>query len=385
MNGNHSVITSTVVHFTVSLFRTQNKGFSIQFTKDGDGVGQHHCDFKSYMAVHTLVDGFRQLLKSGGNAALAAPLLHSVGVEMFYLWLQPFWSAIENAMVAERQLCLTVVADSAEILNLPWELLRWPDDVVLGLDSRTVLRRRVCPGSGSALVEQDRQKPSPSVPPPPGFPPVADSPLAVLRVPPSPLTMLLVSSQPEGLHRADTANDLKRVLTRFEKCEKPLENISLHHAATATRGALQQAVQRSKPEIVWLHGPALIRGEQGFFGFEDEEGGVDIRSAKEIFQELFTLYDLSLVIVTGREKQAPPPVAAIGALCQGFVALGTAAALAWPSGADDPFFSDFLYTFLHNVSRGETLDQAVRQARQTIQPACDRLGYPAWVLPALYA
>lgn len=352
-------------YLDIAILRTHDKGFISTLYKDGQPTGSHTCSFGSYQAVHTLVDGLRQLLKSVGNAQLAAPLLHSVGVELFHLWLAPFWSAIDQTVGLDRcSVFLTVVADAPEVLNLPWELLKWPSGVMLGLDSGINLRRRP-----SRYLDH-------AVPPPESCP--------QLTITSAPLKILCMVSAPTGFNNCDAAQEMA---TFFHAMQPSLENVFFvfNSVSTATREALIKQIQQLKPHIVYLSGPTLIRGEQGFFCFEDERGQADIRSATEIVEEIFVNSGVPMVIIGGRELSAPPPVAAVGALCQAFVFHGIDWALAWPSTPSEPFFKAFMLAFLQNASHAVNVERSIQMARQTIQPDCAAQGYPAWLLPVLYA
>lgn len=360
--------TETYLELTVR--PAQDKDFNVTLTILGQPSHSEHChtcSFRSYQVVHTLVDGFRQLLKSGGHATLAAPLLHSVGIELFHVWLAPFWPIIEKTWQRHRSLFLTVVADTPEVLNLPWELLQWPDGVLLGLDARVALRRR--PSRYPGAIHR------PALPP---------------RLTPifSPLKILYMVSSPTGFDRGDALTTLEAFFREMENHLGHLHRIEVVQVSSATSVALKQYLHQYQPSMVYLTGPTLIRGEQGFFGFEDENGQADILSATEMVKDIFdngSTPMVPMVIIAGRAAAAPPPVAAVGALCQAFVFQGMDLALAWPNKLSDPFSSAFFRAFLQDGVEGVIVDQAIQRARQTIQPDCERTGYPAWVLPALYA
>ncbi|MBF0459802.1 MAG: CHAT domain-containing protein [Magnetococcales bacterium] len=350
------------------IVRTQGQGrpFQVTWVQDGCPRVCHTCSTPAYQAVHFLVDGFRHGWQEGEGEAARLPashdttrqqlLLDSVGVELFHLWLAPFWFELEPILARQQAVVLTIVANSPEVLNLPWEVLQWPDGVLLGLDERVALRRRSL-GDG-ALPQLS----------------------GAMRVA-APLKILFMASAPDGFNQA-VDRDFSQWVSWGTGCRPPVQCAVLQ---TATVAALQQRLQQFQPQVLYLTGPVLISGEQGFFGFVDEAGQADIRSAREMATEILLDSGVHLVILAGREPNRPPPIAAVAALCQGWVGQGVAWALAWPGLLTDPFSSDFFHVFLHNLQGGATLDQAVRRARCAIQPGRVRTGYPAWVLPVLYA
>ncbi len=365
------ILAETALELTILRTQGRERAFLVTLVGNGPSRAGHLVSAPSWQAVHLLVDGFRQLFKAvpagAGEDALSTPsrsgrvqslLLHSVGVELFHLWLAPFWSAIEAGLRGRPPLVLTVVSDVPEILNLPWELLHCPDGPLLGLDERVALRRRPVGGWSDG-----------------------GSDAAGESLDPGCLRVLLLSSAPGGF-QGEAENSFARFLLPAAEEQPP---IAFSVVQRATRAEWHRSLERVRPHLVYLTGPALISGERGFFGFEDEQGQADPRSADELAEALCADGDLLLVVVAGRERGRPPPVAAVGALCQGLVGHGVARALAWPGLLTDPLSGAFFQALLHTMRMGATIDQAICRARCAVQPDCERAGYPAWVLSALYA
>ncbi|MBF0583351.1 MAG: hypothetical protein HQL80_03850 [Magnetococcales bacterium] len=354
------------------------RNWSVHLVVNGRHLASHTPSDDTCRAVHGLVDGVRQLLKQQvpwlpGQPQTAPPpdiqnrrlLLHSVGVELFHLWLAPCWDDIQPLLVANPSICLTLQSNTADVLNIPWELLQWPDGTLLGLDPRILFRRRLL----GALP------PSPAC-------------HSTLAAPATPLTVLFAVASPVEL--TTTATDEVGFSTPFVSLLSPPPTadpalLSCTVMQHATYPMLQQYVHSIRPQLVCLAGPALISGEQGFFGFEEKDGHADIRSGPEIAAGIFANSGVTLTMIVGREANRPPPVAAVAALCQGLVSRQENLAMGWPSSGADPFFSAFLWTFLHNLATDVSVDQAIFMARQAIYPACAQMGHPAWVLPVLYA
>ena len=318
------------------------------------------------MAVHALVDGVRQILKSGGHATLAPAMLHGVGVELFYLWLHPFWPHIEAVIRHRRLVAFTVITDIPEIVNLPWALLQWPHGAVLGLDQQVALRLRARPDVATAVQV-----------------PVHLSQGACQG---APWKVLFMHATPaEFCDTCDTADGAMDVALRSYAARHHRDTLSCAVVPDSTADALKRSLSRFRPHILFLTGPVFIRGEQGFFGFADRARQADVLSATEMVRDIFGCHPPGMVVVVGRGVGRSPPVAATGAVCQTLVLRGVSRALAWPSRAGDAFMIDFFRAFLHDVAGGVTWDHAVQRARCAIQPACATVGDPVWVLPALYA
>ncbi|MBF0160646.1 MAG: CHAT domain-containing protein [Magnetococcales bacterium] len=353
---------TAVVRLDLTIVRGQASGFLVTLTRDGVSLPGHRVAVSSYRALHLLVDGVRQLLKVGeehspvvGRAgAEPSLLLHSVGVELFHLWLAPFWEALAPLVSSAQPVCLTLLADVPDLLNLPWELLQWPDGTLLGVDARFILRRSPLAVRHPAERAQERLQPAP-------------------------LRILWVSSRPVQHAMGSREAERAKLLSLHADAERCVTFL-----ASPTRAALRQAVQEQRPHGVVLSGPTLISGTQGFFVFEEEDGSGDPCSATEMATTLFVDSGVVMVVVIGRERQHPPPVAAAAAVCQGLLLGGVALALASPTLLTDPFSGVFFHLFLHNLRGGTTVDQAAGRARCAIRPDCEQMGYPAWLLPVLY-
>ncbi|MEO5353406.1 MAG: CHAT domain-containing protein [Magnetococcus sp. XQGC-1] len=338
--------------------------FHLQLLQDGQVCASHTLSRPACHTFFALVDGFRQLCKPGGESTSPRSpsvageghrqlLLQSLGVELFHLWMAPLWSAMAGALSGPQSLVLTIVSNAPDILNIPWELLCGPDGRVSGWAGRVLLRRRPMACADALDWSEGGSLPGP-------------------------LRILFASAAPTGFHWVDEEK-FRAVLPLQAAHPRPVV------LQAVTRRALQSHLQAVKPHLLYLTGPALISGEQGFFAFADEEGQADVCSAAELAQEILAISPRSLVVVAGREEGRPPPVAAVAAICQGLVSHGVERALAWPTLLTDPFSGDFLGTFLYNARDGATVDQAIDQARRAIQPGCEQVACPAWALPVLYA
>ena len=341
----------------INIIRTKDKRYRVTLLERGHRLAEHVGSDSDYRGVHGLADGFRQLLKSGGQSRLAAPLLHSVGIELFHVWLAPLWAEINKRRFLNSIVYLILESNVPEILNLPWELLQWPNGVVLSLDPSLFFRRRlrhpVFSPQWSVCHDLPAQRP---------------------------LKVLWMSASPSGFNRGYADGDWADFFQTIS-----CEGVLFQRVQPATVHAFKQRMQAFEPHIVYWDGAALIRGEQGFFVFEDDEGQADILSATEITQTVFAHQEISMLILSGREPNHASPVAATAALCQTFFWGGVDLVLAWPIRLTEPFFRLFFQALLQNAASGVGIDLAIQRAREVLRPECEIRGFPNWTLPVLYA
>ena len=313
-----------------------------------------------YRALHDLVDGYRQLLKTEGHPDLAPMALDSLGVELFHLLLSPFWSDVEGVLETAGAAALVIASDNPEIHLLPWELAKPPSGPLLGLDPRLALRRSAHPGAGEAL--------------PALFAPI-DPPLRVLF-------MACAPTNSGRFDHVDETNAMIAVLSEMGAA------ITMETPISGTFADLSEAVERFCPHVVHLSGPALIKGERGFFGFEDASGEADILAAEELAQGLpleSPPQHVPLFILSGRDPDRPPPSAALGVLAQGMAGDAIPLTLSWPVTLTDPAAAALARTFYQSLAAGSLPDAALLAARQALLATSTASGRPDWTLPVFHA
>ncbi|MBF0620326.1 MAG: tetratricopeptide repeat protein [Magnetococcales bacterium] len=309
-----------------------------------------------YQLLRPLVDSLRQLLKEPGNAEMVQDAVTSVGIEMFDLWLGELWSEVESRIQPNRPRLLSFASEIAEVLNLPWELIRPPSSSSLGFNPSYGIRRMPNVGQEPARC---------CVIPPP-------RPLRVLALAAAPLDQLGIDFDAEllGLRRAVGRAGRDAV---FYACE------------TGSIETLKQDIHRFQPHIVQLIGHSMVRGGQGHFCFEDESGQSDVYTGQSLAKDLFAGSGVQMVCVSGRVAGKPATIAASGAMCQDLVKHGLPLALAWGDTLIAPAGARFAEAMYSAIASDHVVDRALTQARQTVQDICNAQGYPGWILPALYS
>jgi tetratricopeptide (TPR) repeat protein len=349
------------IQLTLAITRNGEIGtaFTVQLSADGEPVAEETTvDEKLYRTVHNLAEGCRQLLKIGGNPSLSSDAITSISTELFATWLQPFWKQTKKLLKKNpNQPChITITSNVTEVLFLPWELLQFPDGTIPSLDNNFGMRR--LPASS---IQAARCCPT---------------------LPPGPLKVLFMASTPTNSGEIDFAAE-ERALR--QSLESSGADICLEVADSGTYGEIQAIIHQFQPHLVHLVGPALIKNESGYFGFEDEIGNADIRIASEMADELFKHSGVQGVIISGRDKSRPSPVAALGAVSVKLVELGIPLSLAWGESLTSSFGSAFIQTLYSSLAVGDTIDQALAKSRRTILKECEKTGYPGWILPMLFA
>ncbi|MBF0456103.1 MAG: tetratricopeptide repeat protein [Magnetococcales bacterium] len=333
--------------------------FRVQLSADGEPLSsEKKVEEARYREVHSISDGCRQLLKSGGNPALSADTLTSAGIELFDAWFAPFWPQTETYLKTHQGTSchITISSNVADILFLPWELLQFPNGTLPSLDKRFGLRR----------LPKSSKQPARCCP----------------TLAPGPLKLLFMVSAPTNSGQLDFIAEEQALRQSLEKAGR---EIFLEVVDSGTVEALAAAIHQFQPHLLHLVGPALIKNETGYFGFEDEIGNADIRSAAEMADELLKNTSIQGVVLSGRDGEKPSPVAALGAVARELAERGTPLALAWGESLTHPLAAPFAETLYADLAGGQTMDHALSEARRAILTRCESSGYPSWILPMLFA
>ncbi|MBF0271782.1 MAG: CHAT domain-containing protein [Magnetococcales bacterium] len=338
-------------------------GFATQLSWQGRACSPPRLVTEGDLAtLRHVVDGSRQLLKSPGPGILATEAILAVGVELFHLWLAPDWDAVMPQLPAGQSVMLAVTSDVAELVHLPWEALVPPEGQPLGLANRFGVQRRPF---GLPALNRCR------------------------ALSPGPLRLLFMACSPQGFDWPEAVqeeNAFRLCLPEEREQDPDAPAIEAHIASGRGWADLEQAIHQWQPHVIHLSGPALIRGTQGFFAFEEPDGQADARTSGEMVRDLLRHSGAGLMILSGRESGKAPPMAATGALAQGIVATGAfSMALAWPETLLAGESIPFLRALYRELAAGTAVDRALTLARRAILPLTDSLGRPGWSLATLHA
>jgi tetratricopeptide (TPR) repeat protein len=375
----HSLITLSIQETAIA----SRRAFQFQIDVDGRPILRNqYLSIAETQVLRGLTNQYTTMFNMGaGVARFALDQQRAIGVKLFHLWLAPAWERLRARMHPGTRRTLVIASDVAEILNLPWELLRPPSSDFISFDPAFSIRH--CPRP-EALLHQMKH-----------------------TLPAGPLRVLFMACAPSGQSGFDGRRE-EAALLRVIAQAGP--NIILETGALGTFDDLAQQLAAFQPHIVHLAGQsqlgricpgchalsqaadqscrkcgALLEAipTQAYFLFEDERGQPDPRSASDLRRQFVGSSVQCVCISSGRRKA--PPIAAIGGLCQALVSSEVPLALSWAASLDDDVAGQFAASLYRTLAAGEPIDDALAGARQTIRSVCDLRGDLAWTLPVLYA
>jgi len=335
------------------------RGFLYQVLLDGEVIASNQSlSPQQAQAVCDFSRRYSELFEHRGQSPqIAADNLKALGTQLFDLWLAPVWDKVKAKVPVGARRLLVIASDVPDVLNLPWELLRPAGEEFIGLDGRFGIRRFPWPDRTLA--------------------PFAD------ELPPRPLRILFMACAPKEQPQLNYEREEVGLLRAIARAGT---NVAVDFGDMGTFDELRQLINDFKPHVVHITGHGIL-GEDGlgYFAFEDESGGTDLRSSEEIHRRLFAGSGVQCVFVSGCQTGKAPPVAALGGICQGLVSAEVPLAIGWAASVADSIATRFASVFYDTISSGEPVDRALTQARQEIADAAKKSGNPSWTLPVLYA
>jgi tetratricopeptide (TPR) repeat protein len=279
----------------------------------------------------------------------------ALGAALFDLWLSGVWEKLTEQLAPSDRRVLVVASEFADVLNLPWELLRLGGGESIGADAKYSLRR--LPWTEPRLPRSDGRPPA------------------------GPLRILFMACAPQCLPALDYEREEEFLLRAIAK---PGPRVMLDTGDLGTFEELRERINEFRPHIVHLTGHGRVEEDGGYFAFEDEQGRPELRRSQEIGQ-LFAGSGVQCAFVSGCETGRAPAVTTLGGVCQGLVGEGVPLAIGWAASILDDVANALAATFYGTVAAGQTVDRALVQARQAVRPACERRGDLSWSLPVLYS
>jgi tetratricopeptide (TPR) repeat protein len=289
--------------------------------------------------------------------------LKALGSDLVRLGEGWAWDEVAFRLRAGCPRLIVVASELPEILNLPWELLRFGDGF-LGQDAMFGIRRL----------------------------PWLDRPLETFsgELRPRPLRVLFMACAPQD---PGSSHYEKLGSLQYEKEEEALlkvlgatPNVAFDSGDLGSFEELRQRIVEFQPHVVHLTGHGIVEDDGlGWFAFEDERGATDPRSSVEMAQKLFAGTSVQCAFISGCQTGKAPPINAVGGICQGLVKEKVPLAIGWAASIADDLATELARVFYDTLARGETVDRALVVARQAITEACEERAEPAWTLPVLYS
>ncbi len=297
--------------------------------------------------LHDIRETYDSLFPRTGSAQFAQAQMEAIGVGLFKLWLEPHWNDLTQKLRGNDRRILWIRSDQADVLNLPWELLRVSDRDI-GTDSLWGVRR---------------------------LPWMKREPDSASDLRPGPLRILFVACSPRDFAELDYERE-EELLSRAIGGKAVFETSDL-----GTYKELTRRIDAFEPHIVHLSGHGRLSADGSSFCFETEEGNSDLRSAKDLGR-LFADGQVQCAFISGCEAGKAPPRDVLGGVCQAIVAGGTPLAIGWGASIVDDVATKIAEVFYQTVVGGRSVDFALARARMEAQSAT---GDPSWSLPVLYA
>jgi len=354
MNHRNCIITLSVRE----MGPIDHRVFLFHIHVDGDVVVRDQRLSKDETAtVHALSGRYSALFEQPFAPRVSGDDIASIGDALFALWFAQAWGVIEARVPSGARRLLIIASDVADVLNLPWEVLRPPSGGPIGVDARFSVRRQ----------------------------PWLDRPPEVFTgsLPPRPLRILFMACAPLDQAALDYEREEEVILKAVARAGP---SIAIDIADLGTFEELRRRINDFEPHVVHLDGHGGVEADgQGYFYFEDELGASDPRPARDISQRLFAGSSVQCAFVSGCQTGQAPLVAALGGVCAGLVGDEVPLAIGWAASIDDEVATGVATTFYDTLATGQPVDRALTQARQAVRPGCEAHDDPSWTLPVLYA
>ncbi len=343
---------------TLSIRETADKQRVFMFNILLDGkviVSNQSLSPADSQAMRDFSRRYNLMFEQRGQPSIASDNLKALGSELFNIWFVKHWSKITEKIQPGTMRLLVIASDIADILNLPWELMRPPNEDHLGFDLKFSIRR--LPWKDRQLTEFRGQLKS------------------------SPLRILFMACAPQDQAYLDYEREEESLL----KAIGSAGTVAFDSGDMGSFEELRQRINEFKPHVVHLTGHGIVKEGVGYFAFEDEQGNIDLRSSLEIRQQLFAGSSVQCAFISGCQSGKAPPVEVLGGICQGLVGEEIPLAIGWAASIADNISTQFAATFYNTLASGQPVDRALTQARQAIKKLCEQQGSPSWTLPVLYS
>jgi tetratricopeptide (TPR) repeat protein len=284
---------------------------------------------------------------------LTEQTLAKLGSELFSIWLDPYWSRMETGSGAHD---LAIASSSADVLNLPWELLRVPGGDAIGTDGNWTVRR--LPDGGQLLRP------------------------AATQLPAGPLRVLYMVSSPKNEAELDYEKEEELLLGALSRAGN---DVTYDSCDMGSFDELEERIAALRPHVVHLTGHGAVQDGSGYFAFEDEEGMADLRPAAQL-GKMFAGRGVQCVFVSACQAGKAPDRHVQDGLAQGLLAQGVPLVIGWTASILDDVATEVGARFYREIANGRTgVDRALVAAREHAREMFAERGDPSWSLPVLYS
>ncbi|MCJ7445635.1 MAG: ATP-binding protein, partial [Methanotrichaceae archaeon] len=193
--------------------------------------------------IRELYQQYISIFERGCKVEAVKDYMELLGKGLFHLFLEYAWGNLKPRMEFGAE--VLVVSKMPEVLGLPWEFLRFPDDSVLAFDNRFTIKRFA--GDIGSLTA-------------PG------------ETPSGPLRILFMACAPY-----DYGYEERSLLRAIEGLD-----VIVRICDTGNFEELKKEAASFRPHLVHLVGQGKIKENSGYFAFEAEAGRPDFQDASSL-------------------------------------------------------------------------------------------------------
>ena len=259
-----------------------------------------------------------------------------------------------DAYRRETRLTLAMHGNAAALWRLPWEYLHDGAEF-LALQGRFLLSRRP-----HGLAELD--------------PPAAALPLRIL----------VVVSAPDDQRPLDSEKEIGAIQEALDEAVRQ-GWVEAKYLDDATLDAIGDAVRSFQPHVLHYtgHGKYDDKQARSYLALETEEGKTKAAGIAELRPHLLAGRELRLVVLSGCQTAQTSAVDAFSGVATGLLQADVPAVLAMQFSILDASGIRLAQAFYAGLARGDSVSQAVQQARIALRDFEAGPGYD-WGVPALY-
>jgi tetratricopeptide (TPR) repeat protein len=300
------------------------RSYAITVEVEGEILDDRNLTPVESQEISEIAGQYEMVLDQRYQPQTAGNYLEILGFGLFHLIFEKIWGQIRS-IVSNSKVKLIISSDIPEILNLPWEIMRPPDEDLLGFDPAFSILR--LPEQHIILAGQDGQ--------------LSAGQLRVLFAAFAPKQSFNYSREEESFIKALEGLDIV-----WDSCN------------LGTFDELARQVDGFRPMIVHLVGQGVAKDGQNCFAFEGSDGTADLKSPAEIQK---VMQGVQCVFMSGHQGKN---FAILAAICRETVKAGLPISVAWPGSVKEG--ESIISAFYRSLASGQSIDDALISMRQEI-------------------
>lgn len=314
------------------------RSYAFTITADGETM-----DDRTLSPVESqelvLISGQYEMLFDQSCRYHTTDYLEILGSGLFHLFFDVAWGRIKSKS-SSGKVNLVIATEFAEVLILPWEIMRSPDGNMLGFGPLFGILR--LPELRSSL------------------------PQFLGQLQPGPLRVVFAACAPR--QSLDYTGEEESFYEAIEGMEIISDSCDL-----GTFEELGNRIDELRPQVVHLVGQGVVKDGRNYFAFEGTNGIADLKSSADILK---AMPGVQLVFLSGYQSKNPYVLANLGIE---LVRAGLPLAVSWSGSIADT--KSAVAAFYGDMASGDTLERAVASMRQKIgvvhEPGAASLAFPS--------